>query len=84
MTSINLALKQKCDLPKGPSAWESFLLGTGVAEKSCTTLIAGRTRKGRVIRAWVRDHYATKYVPENILEALGLRKQLVVRWQGED
>jgi hypothetical protein len=72
------------EVPTGPSAWERFLLGAGVQENTCSKVLSGRTRKGREIRSWVRQHYSKNYVPEHILEALGLRKQLVLRWQREE
>jgi hypothetical protein len=84
MANINLAIKQSNDVLPGPSAWELFLLGTGVPESRCASLLSGQTRTGRAIRAWVLDHYAKNYVPEYILEALGLRKQLIFRWQREE
>jgi hypothetical protein len=84
MARFNLANKLAVDAPSGRSAWELFLLGTGVSESTCASLLAGRSRKGRVIRAWVREHYSTRYVPESILDTLGLRKSLRLRWQGED
>jgi hypothetical protein len=84
MTKFSLTIKQNADAPSGPSAWELFLLGTGVSESSCASLLTGRSRKGRAIRSWVHEHYSTKYVPEPILDTLGLRKSLRLRWQGED
>jgi hypothetical protein len=72
------------EAPKGPSAWETFLLGAGVAENKCPAILTGRTRKGREIRSWVREHYSKNYVPEHILEVLGLRRQLTLRWQREE
>ena len=84
MTDVNRRISRKNDAPSGPSSWELFLLGAGVPEGNCASILAGRSRKGRAIRSWVRDHYSTKYVPENVLQALGLRKQLRVRWLGED
>ena len=66
------------------SAWERFLVGAGVPEKSCASLVAGRTRKGKAIRSWVLENYARRYVPEEILDLLGLQKQLAVRWQREE
>jgi hypothetical protein len=83
MAKFDLNFKRS-GTPSGPSAWESFLLGAGVAENACSQLLSGRTRKGREIRSWVHEHYAKNYVPEHILEVLGLRKQLVLRWQGEE
>jgi hypothetical protein len=84
MNQINLANKQQVNTPAGPSAWELFLLGAGVPESNCASVVASRSPKGRAIRSWVREHYSTKYVPETILDVLGLRKPLRLRWQGED
>jgi len=84
MPSIHLSIKQRNDTPPGPSAWELFLLGERVSETNCVSLLAGQSRKARAIRSWVRDHYSTRYVPEQILDAIGLRKQLRLRWQKED
>jgi hypothetical protein len=66
------------------SGWETLLLSAGVPESACASLVAGGTRKGDAIRSWVLANYATKYVPENILELLGLRGQLVLRWHREE
>jgi len=84
MASINVAISHRSDVPSGPSSWELFLLGEGIPEGSCSSILAGRSRKGRAIRSWVRDHYSTKFVPESVLDALGLRKQLRFRWLKED
>jgi hypothetical protein len=84
MPNSHLAIRQRNDELPGPGAWELFLLGERVSETNCALLLAGQSRKGRAIRSWVRDHYSTKFVPENILEALGLRKRLRVRWQKEN
>jgi hypothetical protein len=66
------------------SAWERFLRGAGVPEGSCASLVAGRTQRGKAIRTWVLANYAKRYVPEDILDLLGLRKQLVLRWQRDE
>lgn len=66
------------------SAWERFLVSAGVPEKSCASLVTGRTGKGKAIRSWVFANYARKYVPEDILDLLGLRKELVLRWHREE
>jgi hypothetical protein len=84
MTNINPAYERQGNSSFGPSAWELFLLGAGVLESSCVSLLARHTRKGRAIRAWVRDHYQTCYVPESILDVLGLGWRLRFRWQRED
>ena len=84
MAKLMFSPRIKDSIVSGPSAWDLFLLGAGLNESSCSSLLAGRSHKGREIRSWVREHYATRYVPEEILEALGLRRQLRVRWQGDE
>jgi hypothetical protein len=84
MAKFNLAFNRQEDVVSGPNAWELFLLGAGVTENNCASLLTSRSDKARVIRTWVREHYSTRYVPEHILEALGLRRQLKVRWQGDE
>jgi hypothetical protein len=84
MAKLNPSLERRNEIISKPSSWELFLLGTGVAEKDCTSLFATHSREGQSIRSWVREHYATRYVPEHVLEALGLRRQLMRQWQGDD
>lgn len=84
MAKLNPPLESKNASVSIPSAWELFLLGVGVAEKDCTSLFATHSRKAKSIRSWVREHYATRYVPEQVLEACGLRKQLTRQWQGDE
>jgi hypothetical protein len=84
MANLNSSFGSKSQMVPSPSAWELFLVGVGVSESNCTSLLTHRSREGRAIRSWVRDHYTTKYVPESILEALGFRGQLRFRWQGDE
>ena len=84
MAKLMFSRRIKDSNVSGPSAWDLFLLGAGLNEGNCSSLLTGRSRKARAIRSWVREHYATRYVPEDILDALGLRKQLRVRWQGDE
>jgi hypothetical protein len=84
MSTFSNSYNPGSNATSGSSAWERFLHYAGVPESSCASLVAGGTRQGNAIRTWVRDHYATRYVPEHILEALGLRKQLTLRWQGDE
>jgi hypothetical protein len=74
----------RSQLPSKMSSWEKLLDSIGIPETACTALIRCRSRKGRAIRAWVREHYETNFVPENVLEFLGLRYQLRLKWQVED
>lgn len=84
MAKFNFSFNSRDGMAPRPSAWELFLLGAGVTESNCASLLTGRSRKGRVLRSWIREHYATNYVPEEILEALGLRRQLRRRWRGDE
>lgn len=84
MATLNRPYDSSNDFPLGLSAWERLLLNARVSESGCASLVEGGMRKGDAIRSWVLANYATKYVPENILEVLGLRKQLALRWHRED
>jgi hypothetical protein len=66
------------------SSWEKLLDSIGIPETACTSLIGCRSRKGRAIRSWVREHYKTNFVPESVLEFLDLRYELKLKWQVED
>ncbi|MFZ1940032.1 MAG: hypothetical protein WBA18_03195 [Terracidiphilus sp.] len=84
MSTFRTSFAVQSTTPPGLSAWEVFLRCTGVPENSCASHVEGGTQQGTAIRSWVRENYGTRYVPEYILESLGLRKQLVQRWQGDD
>lgn len=84
MAKLTLMIESRNEIVSTPSSWELFLLGEGVAEKDCTSLFATHSHKGQSIRSWVKEHYATRYVPEQVLEALGLRKLLTRQWQGDE
>jgi hypothetical protein len=84
MTRSSQAFKPSNEIPAGPSAWELFLLSVGVSEKYCAALLSGRTQKGRAIRTWVQENYVKRFVPEYVLQAVGLHKRLAIRWLGED
>jgi len=66
------------------SSWEKLLDSIGIPEITCTALIGCRSQKGRALRSWVHEHYRTKFVPENVLEFLGLSYQLKLKWQVEN
>jgi len=76
MANINLRIKPQNIGPPGPTAWEKFLVGAGVSETNCISILVGRTNQGDTIRRWIEDHYATSYVPEHVLEILGLHYRL--------
>jgi hypothetical protein len=84
MSIFTLSYDAWDDVASEPSAWEQFLLSAGVPESSCASLVAGGTQRGSAIRSWIQENYTRRYVPEDILDALGLRKQLMLRWQGDE
>ena len=84
MATLRFSPSIKDQLVAEPSAWELFLLAAGLNERNCASLLQGGSRKGRAIRTWVLKHCAKNYVPEDILEVLGLRGQLRLRWQGDE
>ena len=84
MATFNLPYDGSDASSFGLSAWERFIRSAGVSESGCASLVAGGTRKGNAVRSWVLANYTTSYVPQNILEVLGLRRQLVLRWDREE
>jgi hypothetical protein len=84
MSTFSKSYDPGSNATSGSSAWERFLCCAGVPESGCASLVTSATGQGNAIRTRVRNHYATRYVPEHILEALGLRKQLTLRWQGDE
>jgi hypothetical protein len=84
MATVHFSPSIKDHLASEPSSWDLFLLNEGLNERNCASLLKGRSRQGRAIRTWVLKHYTKKYVPEDILELLGLRGQLRLRWQGDE
>ena len=84
VSDFGLSYDATMNATSGSSAWERFLRCAGVSENSCASHVARGTRQGSAIRSWVEDNYAKRYVPEHILEALGLRRKLLHRWQGDE
>lgn len=84
MATLHFSPSIKEQLVSKPSAWELFLHAAELNERNCASLLQGRSRKGRAVRTWVLKHYAKSYVPEDILEVLGLRGQMRLRWQGDE
>lgn len=66
------------------SGWEQLLARMEIDEKDCTANLVRRTRKGQAIRSWTLAHYSTSYVPEWILQILGLHHRLNRTWQDLD
>ena len=84
MATFNSRYYGKDDAPSEPSAWEEFLSSLGILESNCAALMAAKTQEGQTVRSWVWQNYATRYVPEYILDLLGLRERLTVRWPGTE
>jgi hypothetical protein len=84
MSKVDLPLNRADDMRPKPTAWEMFLLSAGVPESNCAPLLKGRTQVAGAVRSWVYENYSKRYVPEFILDALGLRKRLKLRWQDND
>jgi hypothetical protein len=80
MANFTFVFGSNTGAAQGPSGWELLLRGIGVPEHSCSLLLSGDSSSGRAIRAWVLENYASRYVPEDILETLGLRKQMKLKW----
>ena len=73
----------KIDSSPARSAWEQFLDEEGISEFHCFSLLKGNALKGRVIRSWVLEHYKTSFVPELVIQAMGLQHQIMSRLQLE-
>lgn len=79
MATFNLSYGVSDGSSSEPSAWEKFIGSAGFTESGCASLVAGGTREGSAIRSWVLANYTRRYVPENILDALGLRRHLALK-----
>jgi hypothetical protein len=56
-------------MPIIPTMWEEYLSSLGLKEEYAPN----DTR----VRKWVRSHWKTRYIPEPVLEACGLKGQIV-------
>lgn len=84
MATFDLPHKYALPSPPPRSKWEQLLASIGINEKDCTSSLIKRTRKGQAIRLWTLSHYSTSYVPEWILQMLGLQQRLNKTWQDLD
>jgi hypothetical protein len=84
MATFDFQFNGRDDVPPEPSAWEMLLLRAGVLESNCISLLASGAQEARAIRSWVHENYSRRYVPEQILDALGLRNLLRNRLQDND
>jgi hypothetical protein len=53
-------------MPETPAGFDMLLYRLGITEKEAV--------RNPVVHSWVRLHYRTKYVPEKVLEAVGVRE----------
>jgi len=60
-----------------PTAWELFLANEGVLESKCPSLLKCHTEQSFAIRSWVLANYKTRFVPELVIQTLGLQRQSV-------
>lgn len=84
MATFNLSYGVSDGSSFAPSAWEKFIGSAGFSESICASLVAGGTREGSAIRSWVLANYTRRYVPEHILDALGLRRHLALKRHAEE
>lgn len=84
MASFDLTYRYAQPSLRPRSGWEQLLASMGIDEKDCTLNLIRRTQKGRMIRSWTLAHYSTSYVPEWILQILGLHHRLDRTWQELD
>lgn len=73
-------------------AWDKLLTRHCLSEKDARALLMDSTERGRNLRQWVRKNHMSRYVPEEILCALGIDDEQVLRgraskecapWMGE-
>lgn len=57
-----------------PSAWENQLTKLSLTESAASAEIQARTSTGKTLRKWVRSHYTRRFVPEPILELVGVKE----------
>jgi hypothetical protein len=84
MAALDFQFNGRDDISREPSAWEILLLSAGVLESNCISLLTSGAQEARAIRSWVHENYSRRYVPEQILDALGLRNRLRIKLQDLD
>lgn len=65
------------DPPPAPTQWEQFLAAKGILESGCPSLLQHQSPTCLVIRSWVLAHYKRRYVPEHVIQSLGLHRESV-------
>jgi hypothetical protein len=57
-----------------PASWEEFLQSIGAAEKDTLKHLRCRSDIGVKIRRWVIENGRSKYVPEEVIRAVGFTR----------
>lgn len=60
-----------------PTAWELFLANEGISEAKCPSLLKQHTEESCAVRSWVLANYKTRYVPELVIQTLGLQRHVI-------
>ena len=57
-----------------PSEWEELLRKLSLSESQAAQIVTGfeNDHLAKLLRLWIRDHYQRRFIPEPILESLGL------------
>jgi hypothetical protein len=56
-------------MPDGPAGFDMLLYRLGITEKEAPT--------NPSVRSWVRLHYRTSFVPEKVLDAVGVTADFI-------
>ena len=59
--------------PDVPTEWETFLRSVGVSEARVSKVVRGDGEKAIKIRSWIRANAPRRFVPEKILDDLGIQ-----------
>lgn len=58
-----------------PSQWELFLRKLKLSDSEVLETLCFRSRTSTKIKGWVRTHYRKVFVPEAILETMGIKTE---------
>ena len=64
------SMNQYPEVPEGPSGFDVLLERLRITEKEAS--------RNPDVRRWVHENYRTRYVPEKILDALGVTADFVL------
>ncbi len=65
-------------LPPGESKWEKFLLEIQIEEECVMNVLRQRDTKTVALYLWIRQNAQTAFVPEKVLEAVGINSRFLV------